>query len=330
MKQFLRGSLRLGVKIGLSVKGSLPKQRNAWSPNYNGVNSYIDIPQWSAINYAVEFTLYRPTPDTVGYILCEDDSSDRRISLWDNGGTVKLLIGKSTYIDVDSSKLCTKFRIQSDGKVYQDDVLKASTVVPSSFITDRIGAKGDRVSSSIPPIKGQIYNLKLIDNIDPDNSRSYPGVIHSYVDPSATDVPMPDSTVLIDELGDGDTNGTMYNFGAAQPYVPLLGDRQAYLGNRSASGYVRGVSKTSFSSYRDPNTTKPVEGSWTNALPPINSLLISDSGIKVKVTGHLNNSSYTVHYSVVTGTTEQVKVAFQYPNAFKIIKPTDPDYGDYQ
>ena len=62
---------------------------------------------------------------------------------------------------------------------------------------------------------GQITNLRLTDLDTPANSRFYRSVISSET--------MPDSLVLVDELGDGSTNGTLTDFPATQRWVPVLG-----------------------------------------------------------------------------------------------------------
>lgn len=272
--------------------------------------------------------------------------------------------------------------------------------------------------------KGQISNLKVTVLDGSERSRFYPGIIYSYVDPDATDVPMPQSTVLVDEWCVGEdvtkflydsppwtrtgetfnrtatgwnslkisdyptydgmskvsvgevsagvnlfwtdrvtgnnsnaplqantsyvvnassglridannvaitvsnikvtkvTHGIMTNFGTTQPYVPLLGDREAYLGfTTSATDYIRGV--------RNPEHGNNflISESFNEESSPVGSILVSGG---VSLVCGVRQSS-TLKYDNPNGFTgEQIQHAFQYPNTFKVIKPTDPDYPDYQ
>lgn len=235
-----------------------------WTPNYNGVNSYVEIPEWNATNKEVT-------------------------------GTARKSDG--TLVDINTVVTSTTIGKLDNGNFFE----------------------------------GQISNLKLVDKTNPSNSRFYPGIIYSYVDPDATDVPMPSSTVLVDEWSeDGSTNGTMINFGTTQPYVPLLGDREEYWAGLADGDWKRGVNLAE-QRFTMNGSSSGRQGSLPNNINqttmPIQSLLVA-SNVTVKVGEIVNNMA--IVFDSNGNSDDSIQHAFQYPNTFKVIKPTDPDHPDFR
>ena len=162
-------------------------------------------------------------------------------------------------------------------------------------------------SGQSPTLNGQIHSIRLTDLDNPANSRFYPAIIRSRT--------MPAIWVLVDELGDGSTNGTLTNFPAAQPWVPVLGTNQAYLSGRTGGGFTNGINTTSNTmTAADP---AGVLGSW-GSTPPVVGSNFARAGAQVQVTA-VNNTDIT--YSVTSGTTEEIQAAFEYPNVLTITPP---------
>ena len=126
---------------------------------------------------------------------------------------------------------------------------------------------------------------------------------------------MPTSLVIVDELRDGSTNGTLTNFPAAQPWVPVLGTNQAYLGNRNDVSFTDGIS-TTLNIVSSWDQQQGVFGSWVSNRPAVGSLL-SSGVVTVQVIGH-PPGNHDVSYSVASGTDPEIQAAFEYPNVFNI------------
>lgn len=163
--------------------------------------------------------------------------------------------------------------------------------------------------------KGQISNLKMYST---QGHRSYKSIIYANVDPDSPKVNLPVSTMLVDDWCG--KNGTMENFGSSQSYVPVLGDGEAFCGNyTSGKNWVRGVAKNF--DYLTGNKG----GSFVADDIPTGSRLISGDFM---ATVDRKESDPTIEL-VRELTPNSLQQAFQYPNTFKVIKPTDPDYDEY-
>lgn len=286
-----------------------PENSTKWTPNYNGVNSYVSIPEW------------KPT----GKFEIECDVYLDSIKAWRMIIGTDLALSDGLYWQVDA-----------EGKIPNTDqsvgigLNKLKYSYPSGVskrTVKYIGASKKRDGSGFQDFfKGQISNVRLTDLDNPSNSRYYPGIVYTYEDPYSPTVSMPSSTVLVDEISG--QHGTMTNFGTTQPYVPLLGDRLEYLSNHTADKYVRGCGETITNqlSLTATNSAGNI-GSFVNqasAKIPKGSILCSD-GYSIVTTEVVSNNS-TVRASNLTGDVASMQRAFQYPNTFKVIKPTDPDY----
>lgn len=377
-----------------------------WTPNYNGVNSYVEIPEWKPSGeFEIECDIYLSATANA-YILeakVAEDTSQKALSFGADGLTL--------WNTPDVEYLSDRTTKLGFSKVH----VKASSWVQSRGFT-RIGGRFEGQF-----LKGQISNLKLIDKENKENSRFYPGIIYSYVDPNATDVPMPTTDILVNEwdtgkvvgenitwtvngqgsinpeghivftgagqaksnfnmlkgkqykvtisLSSGDTeiaymsgadtggfakfknpidvqwlnvtrdgtlginvkgactlykilieettDGVMFNFGNTQPHVPLLGDREEYAGDLNN----RGVRDRELVS--NPKDANGATGSfWQRAKDiPAGSILTSQGKTQV-----VEESG---QYNSIRSTTPYDQHAFQYPNTFLVVKPTDPDYSSY-
>ena len=113
------------------------------------------------------------------------------------------------------------------------------------------------------------------------------------------------------------TTGTLTNFPAAQPWVPLLGTNQAYLGNLTDGPWTRGVrldERRLTSALNNPTVGE--KGSFQNGSIPVGSILSAGKVILQVFTS--SSSSDAVTYAVVSGTDAEIQAAFEYPNVFDI------------
>lgn len=118
------------------------------------------------------------------------------------------------------------------------------------------------------------------------------------------------------------THGTIRNPNSIQPWVPLLGNREYFCTNFNGifqdKQYSRGLH------LNDTHALIRPEGMSTSQIIPKGTLFIKESFvIKLTYTGLPITGVYH------NGTKDQIQKAFQYPNVFKVIKPTDPDYEYY-
>ncbi len=169
--------LSVGRTVSVNIAALQGEQANSeWTPNYNGVNSCVEIPEWKP---AGEFECDLTTivkASTFSFIM---------------GNTAKdNFFGFKT---TGQGVYCSS-NMQFVVSPSETGFSKAKLTGNSGCSLNEIGCRGKRDF-----FKGQISNLKLIDKENPENSRFYPGVIYSYVDPDATEVPVPDSTMLVDE-----------------------------------------------------------------------------------------------------------------------------------
>ncbi len=150
---------------------------------------------------------------------------------------------------------------------------------------------------------GQITDYRV-------DGRHYPSVIRSET--------MPDSLVLVDELGDGTTDGILTDFPAAQPWVPVLGSGQAYLSNLTGSGgFVNGLradpARVAMTSLVGDDG---VSGSWGSQTPPVGSILTSNA-VVCQVTSRPTPETIDLVLSG-SSTRDEIQAAYEYPNVFDV------------
>lgn len=172
------------------LKGDETDWNTEMTLNYNGVNSYVEIPEWKpGGEFEIECDVY--VSGNGIYAPLRTPSSTWAVYVHD-------------YVNLKVDAKYTSLQINGVDSTITGDYVsnalnkgfnKLSLTGGVGIVITGIGCgQSDRNS-----FKGQISNLKLVDKENPENSRFYPGIVYSYVDPDATDVPMPDSTVLVDE-----------------------------------------------------------------------------------------------------------------------------------
>lgn len=226
--------------------------------------------------------------------------------------------------------------------------------VPTDFVlVDRFGSKQVLFNDTIPLpegsgyqtvkvydglVVGRMYYIKASSNLPQYNliGSDISGYINRRLDQFfiATSTTLhvksdgsgigPDR-VYIMELSES-TDGRLLNFGNSQPWVPLLGDRDEYNGDYTNGDWLRGIASNLFTS----TSTKSRPGSYLGkALTkiPTHSKLVSNKVVILVKDSNGHSSNILINRG--EHTTEEIQKAFQYPNVFKVIKPSDPDYGDY-
>ena len=115
------------------------------------------------------------------------------------------------------------------------------------------------------------------------------------------------------------THGIIQNPNSAQPFVPLLGDREESL-RLGDSAWSRGLNQG----------RRRMLWLWGPlSKTPDGSLMIANDVILVTANGSNTNNAECIYSPDHSYTTDQIQKAFQYPNVFKVVKPTDPDYEQY-
>ena len=309
--------------VRIKKTGSEEKPTNTkWSRNYNGNDSYIKIPGWLGNEISFDFFLRGENREQWFF-----DGQESGINSY-------------LYMNADNQLIFDDSLVSS---AYLDDVpiTSASATLSRGFhsirlLTDQqfavnyLGNKGGASQG----FEGQLTNIRLTNSSGLSGSRYYRDITDDYVDPAATDVPLPSDVHLKDELGIGITDGEPFNFGTSQPFAPSLGNREEYNSNRSGGDYVRGVAipirvidMGSFRLIGDDDIDKSPDIELMSNVP-VNSF-IEASELTIKITTHYSSNGIRWDKSVPYPD-EQIQTAFQYPNVFRVIKPGDPDYGDYE
>ena len=285
-----------------------------WTPNFNGVNSYLLIPEWIPTGlFEIECDIYLAGTSYWQYFT---STKYRNFSI--SCG--------AKYAYGGSIQLATLF---IDGVVVepQTDTTKGFHTLKFTgnyVLENGFTVFGARVNNSndgyMDHLKGQISSLKLTDLENPANSRHYKSVIKSSS--------MPTTTVLKDELGDGSTDAQMYNFGATAPWVPFLtSGRDVYLGQYWDNGvFIRSNGTTvTLTSHQGTGA----KGSWdsNSYMNPVDTLFVAKNGAICKLLSHGND--ITVECLRIVGADDEINEGFGYPAVFQAVHPTDPDYGDY-
>lgn len=187
-----------------------------WTPNYNGINSYIEIPQ--TYYKEISFNLYVPYPQPLHTKLI--DSTINRLDLKISGLTIEHERNDLVVTVNGSSNTTVEAGTVNHVRVTSENFIFVSTIGKSAL------------SDSLY-LQGQISNLHLIGLDNFANSRFYKSIIQSEE--------MPTTTTLKDSLGDGNTDGKLVNFGTDQPWVPKRGDREHFAGDRTGVNWVNGV-----------------------------------------------------------------------------------------
>ena len=189
-----------------------------WTPNYNNLTSYIDIPPFfpSGANWQFEADLHALDTITDHYVYeGRDDNgivAHGYFLIHPNGAT-------------DSPSATIYINGVEDARIYTG--VTASVRVVHGTLTDarslrRLGAR----YNGRQLFNGQMSNIRITDLDNPDNSRQYPSVIES--------VTMPSTIILRESMGDRvdawGGNGLSHTFS-----VPDLPDGSLIEGTSSAS-----------------------------------------------------------------------------------------------
>lgn len=186
MSQFCARSVIQEVVSGIQrPEGFQLALKSRFTPNYNGVNSYVEFSEWNPEGeFEIEMDVYftsRGAGQTHVLLSVPEAVGNANFSVTD--GVLNGFSDALNYVDGVLTDLV------SEG-FHRIKTVVSSFPYPLGYIgKNKYGHRW----------KGQISNLKLIDKTNPDNSRFYSGVVYSYVDPNTVNVPMPSSTVLVDE-----------------------------------------------------------------------------------------------------------------------------------
>ena len=280
--------------------------RHDWTVNYNA-QAYVQVPEWESSNGQVEFELFLGSTNEQNFIAPSgSDAFANPVVLTLRSGEFGCSSNRRITSFIDNTQL---IRGANGGVFSQVGVLyRVRIEISENASVLFLAASSSRTNFSI----GQISNLRLTDLDNPANSRHYPSVINA--------ADMPDSAVLVDVLGDGSTDGVITNPDPNQPYAPLLGQNQHYLGGRSDGTYQNGVD-TANNRMSSSDTGTGLMGSWQDSPPITGSILRSNNGAVVTVLQITNSTD--IEYSVVNGNAEQIQLGYQYPNTFSVETPSD-------
>lgn len=204
--------------------------KRQWVPNFNGVNAYIVIPPWKV--GTAETGLYRDfsisgefvcnnlyeqeaglidlirIDNSFAYVLLRKNRNSNHLKFYYNGGG----IGEDIQI---GNRYTFKLTRNSEGlsQLFLNDLLVDERVQNPHRDNDSDGVFWfGRYANAY--FKGQLLNVRMIDNTNPENNRFYRCVTESGE--------MPTTTVIKNELDpSGETDGEMLNFGDDQPWTEL-------------------------------------------------------------------------------------------------------------
>lgn len=229
MSQFCARSVIQEVVSGIQrPEGFQQALKPGFTPYYNGVNTYVELPEWKPKgDWEIECYVRALSPSAItswDYIIDFRDGNDGLRIVWAKGYNGSLF-GHGIDSTADKVPLATLTEMQQGVHIKLTRQMMIDVGMPLNNTFRNMTTIGSRFNKPTSCFKGQISNLKLIDKENPSNSRFYPGVIYSYVDPDATNVPMPVSTVLIDEWCEAEN--VKYDFTlnnqVGQPESELLG-----------------------------------------------------------------------------------------------------------
>lgn len=319
-----------GVRISALINGGATSQRIAHSPARTGLN-YLRI---SKIDNILEFNLNgeiktAPVGENDLYsIKFLGNSADLRNAFKGQISNIKLIdkFNKSnsrffpgvikSFVDNEASSVSIPFSAEMVDEWGKDAVIGAyegDPVTDQSYsvavemqanVTYQIVIKGTgnlgKIACGIGGVLGYAYRSSITLN------RDFSGRVSFRMD--ADGITMTETSIVYN------TNFKLKNFGSAEPSAPLLGDREAYLMNYTGVNGKRGI---------QPETNRLAIRDFDLA---INDLMVS-SGIAIKIIATINSTDWS--FDKLGNENQKIQYAFQYPNTFQIIKPTDPDYGDY-
>lgn len=271
-----------------------------WTSHLNGVNSYGEFDIWQPQGpFDIEFDYYLPEIKANMYFL------EGRLY----GGS-----GRGFLYILDDGQIRSAY----SGGIFIDGI--ATNHIETGYHNLKItGASSGDVRLigarwSGGNFKGQITNLKLTDHLDSKKSRVYENIIASSE--------MPNQVRLKDNLGDGSTDGVLYNLGTTDSYVPLLQDRQAYAGNQNGQLFIGGIWVENDISVDVSKIGTPS----ASCLFEIGDKLIAGNGAQLYIR---STGSTVAKCNRIYGSEDQIINGFKYPNVFTLVKPSDPDYGDF-
>lgn len=187
-----------------------PPALTAWTPMFNGVNSYVEIPEWHPEGeFEVTCTIY--VSGGVGV---------RKYAHW--------LASAGT--DAHGMGVISDGQVWSNQSVLDGTELLVNGIVGLPNFTGgaeyAVGMHEIRYSGNAAGTKrglgginksqacgqGYIHSIKMTDKRNPENSRFYENIIYSET--------MPTSVIMVDQLSsNGATNGRIYNLDPERPYV---------------------------------------------------------------------------------------------------------------
>ncbi|WP_257285992.1 hypothetical protein, partial [Endozoicomonas sp. SESOKO1] len=195
--------------MGIPKNGHEPDPSGVqWTLNHNGVNSFIEIPEWQPAGaYEVECDMYSLPFESWKYIY--DTHSPRNYVVIDGGSNTLRFDARWVQVFVDGVQIQDK-RFTPNGPHH----VKVLGIKAGIGRTNRLGGRSSH--QTVQSFKGQLTNIKLTDLDNPGNSRFYPMIIRSETMPGATEI----EDVL------GGHHGQAINFGTESLWVPLLGARE--------------------------------------------------------------------------------------------------------
>lgn len=201
-----------------------------WTPNYDN-RSYIEIPPWKVgsvdeglyrdFSISGEFICNNPydqegaildlprSGETFAYVLLRKNRNSNNLRFYYNGS------GIGTNIE-NGCRYTFKMSRESSGltQLFLNDQLVDERNQNPHRDNDTEGTFWfGRYGNSY--LSGQLHNVKLTDNSNPENSRYYPSIIRSPT--------QPDTLTLKDEWGDGSTDGELIGFPAGNEWEEVKG-----------------------------------------------------------------------------------------------------------
>ena len=182
-----------------------------WTPNYSGAG-YVQILEWrpeGAYSIEVDYLIRAPNGGNAPVITVDHSNA----TLTDLYGIYQNSDGESVWVGAAYDERFINGVMVSGNNVYTtpyEGVIQIRVRRNSAPL-----AGYTTIGDNIPVrIEGQISSLRLTDLDTPSNSRYYPSTISSETQPT--------TLTLVDELGDGTTDGTLTNFPAGQEWTEVI------------------------------------------------------------------------------------------------------------
>ena len=203
---------QVGVKP-VSVRNIAQPAGVLWTPNHNGINSYIDLGEWvNAGDFSIECTPHDFVGSARQYLLATVFNNRRYVGIEDS--TVIIGLGATPSIKTGLAAVLhqpIKLTVMRDeNKWVVEHAGKTATGSYDGDATEKV-----YINSTVENrLNGQVTDVRLTDHVNPSNSRFYPCTLRSKE--------MPTTTVVKNTRdSSGATDGVMVNFGTDQPWVEL-------------------------------------------------------------------------------------------------------------